>query len=303
MAPRVSIGLPVRNGAEHIERAIESVLAQDYADFEMVICDNDSDDSTTEIVRRYAAADPRVKLHENGRNIGQIANMNLSCTLGAGEFFRWMGDDDWLEPSYMSRCVRYLDSEPEMIAVTTYIKYFDDDGNEFYAEYEGERLDSADAHRRFARMLWFLRSDYRYCDPHYSLFRRSALNRVQLMQDKFATDRLLAAELCLQGPYGHIPECLSHRRRVPSAYENKEVLYERNNPELSDELKPSWARLCTNFNALVDAAPLTVGEKAACRYAIARFYVAKELGTLKGRARRIVHQIPGYDRARAAAGR
>jgi glycosyltransferase involved in cell wall biosynthesis len=303
MAPRVTIGLPVYNGQEHIGRAIESVLAQDYSDFELVICDNASDDSTAEVVRGYAASDSRIKFHENGRNIGQIANMNRVFELGSSEYFRWMGDDDWLEPNYLSKCVEYLDRKPDVIAVTTYIRYFDDEGNDFYAEYTGRRLESSEAHRRFSRMLWLIRSDYRYYDPHYSLYRRSAMQQTHLLQDKFATDRLLAAELSLLGPFGHIPECLSHRRRIPSTYDDKEELYGRNNPDLSGELQPSWARLCGNFNSLVSAAPLTGSQKAACRAAIVRFLIAQELSTLRGRARRAARRMPGYGKAKAATGR
>ena len=300
MAPRVTIGLPVRNGQEHIGRAIESVLAQDYTDFEMVVCDNVSDDSTAEIVRGYAARDSRIKFHENERNIGQLGNMNRVFGLGSGEFFRWMGDDDWLEPDYLSKGVEYLDRDQDIIAVSTYIRYFDDDGNDFYAEYKGERCDSPEAHRRFDRMLWFSRADYRYYDPHYNLYRRSAMQKTQLLRYTYRPDALLAAELALVGPVGHIPECLSHRRRVPSGYDDPALLYRRNNPGYEDALRPSLSRLCANYDALVSAAPLTASQKAACRYAIVRFYLSRGRALLETRARNVARRMPGYQSIKAA---
>jgi len=303
MGPKVTIGVPVYNGQEHIGRAIESVIAQDYPDFEMLICDNASDDSTAEVVRGYAARDPRIKLHENDRNIGQIANMNRVFQLGSGEYHRWMGDDDWLEPSYLSNCVEYLDDHENMIAVSTYMSYFDDDGNEFYAEYTGERLESPEAQRRFCQMLWFLRGDYRFSDPHYSLYRRAALQQTHLLRPVFAADLLLAAELSLVGPFGHIDECLSHRRRVPSSFDDAIALQGRNDPDLADEMRASFVRLSANYDALVDAAPLTWSQKLACRQAIARFFLVKESRAFVRKARSVARRMPGYDKLKAVVGR
>lgn len=303
MAPRVSIGLPVRNGAKHIARAIESLLAQEYTDFEVVICDNASDDTTPDIVRSHAARDPRIKFHENGQDIGQIANMNRVFELAAGEYFRWTGDDDWFEPNYISKTVEYLDRNPEFIAVSTYIKYSDDHGNEFYAEYTGERIESPKPQRRFSRMLWFFRADYRYFDPHYAMYRRSALKQTHLLPVASATDRVLAAELSLVGRFGHIPECLSYRRRVPSYYDQKEMRRALYHPDQPEKLRPSSIRLCSNFNVLVSSAPLTAFQKTVCRGAIVRFYLVGNLRTLERVARRTARRVPGYRRAKAVLGR
>jgi glycosyltransferase involved in cell wall biosynthesis len=303
MAPRVSIGLPVRNGEKYIGRAIDSLIAQDYQDFEVVICDNASDDATPDIVRGYAARDPRIKFHENGRDIGQIANMNRVFELASGEYFRWTGMDDWFEPNYISKSVEYLDLEPCVIAVSTYIKYSDDGGNEFYTEYTGERMESPEPHRRFSRMLWFFQVDYRYYDPHYAMYRRSALQQTRLLQVAFGPDNILSAELSLVGPFGHIPECLSYRRRVPAAYDDKEVLHALYHPDQPHALRPSASRLCSNFNVLVSTAPLTGFQKAVCRGAIARFFLKAELRALNDTVRGVARRVPGYRRAKAVLGR
>ena len=270
----MTIGLPVRNGERFIGRAIESVLAQTLGDFELVICDNVSDDRTVEIVRAYAERDPRVRLVQNEENIGQIGNMNRVVELARGEYFRWTGDDDWFEPDYLEKSVAYLEEHPEFIAVTCYVKYFDDDGNEFYAEYTGERMESLDPVRRFDRMLRLLVSDYRYSDTHYALYRTSALKRTQLLRVAFAPDRILSAELALLGPFGHMPECLFYRRRVPAAYNRAnrmKVLHKAYNPDNPEVLRPSTFRLAANINALVSGAELTPVQALLCRAAVARF--------------------------------
>lgn len=81
MPPLVSIGLPVYNGELYVARALESLLAQDLDDFEIVICDNASQDSTAEICTAYAERDPRVRLYSNPHNIGLAGNFNRTFEL------------------------------------------------------------------------------------------------------------------------------------------------------------------------------------------------------------------------------
>ena len=111
LRPRVSFAIPVRNGEQFIGRALDSLLDQDFADFEVVVCDNASIDSTSAIVQRYAARDPRVRYVRNAENIGQIENFNLAFRLTHGEYVRWMGADDWLEPA-ARRMAEHLRARP-----------------------------------------------------------------------------------------------------------------------------------------------------------------------------------------------
>jgi glycosyltransferase involved in cell wall biosynthesis len=117
--PRVSFGIPVRNGGSFLGRALDSLLAQDFDDFEIVVCDNASTDKTPEVMQRYAERDPRVRCILNEEDIGQIENFNRVYELSRGEFFRWMGADDWLEPAYARKCVAVLDTRPDAVGATT----------------------------------------------------------------------------------------------------------------------------------------------------------------------------------------
>src|SRR3954451_4044582 len=84
--PRVSIGMPVRNGQKYIREAIDSIIAQTFTDWELVICDNASTDSTEQIVREYAARDSRVRYHKNEKDIGPAGNHNRTFELSRGEY-------------------------------------------------------------------------------------------------------------------------------------------------------------------------------------------------------------------------
>ena len=81
-APRVTIGMPVYNGARTLRDAIDTILAQEFADFELVISDNASTDETEAICREYVAKDARVRYFRNPTNIGAIPNFNR-CPTGA----------------------------------------------------------------------------------------------------------------------------------------------------------------------------------------------------------------------------
>ena len=118
--PKLSFGLPVYNAEDTIGRAVESILAQTFTDLELVISDNASTDRTAEICCDWARQDARVRLFRNDLNIGLLPNFDRVFELAHGEYFRWIGSDDWLEPEYASACVPVLDSNPDAIAVSTY---------------------------------------------------------------------------------------------------------------------------------------------------------------------------------------
>ena len=109
--PRVSFGLPVRDGERFLRRALESLGRQEYSDFEVVIADNQSSDATPDIAREFASQDARFRYIRNETDIGQIENFNRVFELSRGPFFRWIGSDDWVEPSYTGRCVAALRHE------------------------------------------------------------------------------------------------------------------------------------------------------------------------------------------------
>src|ERR1700733_4849510 len=104
-SPRVSIGMPVRNGQKYIREAIDSIIAQTFTDWELIVCDNASTDATEEIVREYAQRDPRVPYHRNPQDIGPANNHNVGVAMSRGEYFRWHAHDDMIAPRYLEECV------------------------------------------------------------------------------------------------------------------------------------------------------------------------------------------------------
>ena len=113
--PRLSIGVPVYNGADYIREAITSHLEQDFSDFELVVSDNCSDDATPDIVNELAASDDRIVYARNDVNIGGPANFNRLFRLTTGEFFRWAAADDRVEPGYLKNVIAMMDDDPTIV--------------------------------------------------------------------------------------------------------------------------------------------------------------------------------------------
>ena len=109
--PVVSIGMPVYNGEKTISESLESLLAQDFKDFELIISDNASTDNTGSICKKYAEKDARIRYHLHETNVGPMTNFNGLIHLAKGKYFMWAADDDWWEPDYISHMVNALEND------------------------------------------------------------------------------------------------------------------------------------------------------------------------------------------------
>ncbi len=264
--PRVTFGLPVRNGEDSISRCLDSILAQDFADFEIVICDNCSTDRTREILDDYAARDDRVRVSLNEENVGLVENFNRVFRLARGEYFRWVGADDWVEPGYTTACVEALEHDPEAIVATTYFGLHYERGGVDHERFEGEYLDSPDPAHRLSRLLWFFGAGAAVYEPMYAMMRREALARTHLFQIHHSQDWLLTAELCLAGRFVHVPECLFHRYWPEVESSGHYAHLFEMHPERAKYLKKSPWRLMRAMFTLVDEAEgLSGAERRRCR--------------------------------------
>ncbi len=92
--PKVSIGMPVYNGEEFIREALDSLLAQTFTDFELIISDNASTDGTEAICREYTSKDHRVRYIRQAKNLGAGGNFQFVLYEAVGEYFMWAAYDD-----------------------------------------------------------------------------------------------------------------------------------------------------------------------------------------------------------------
>ncbi|HEY1167874.1 MAG TPA: glycosyltransferase [Candidatus Limnocylindrales bacterium] len=230
-APLVSIGMPTYNGARYLAQSLDSLLGQDYPNFELVISDNCSTDETGAIARSYAKRSDRVLYVRHETHVGVSASFNRALGLARGTYFMWAADHDLWEPTLISRCFAALEADPA--AVLAYPQSLLIDGNGAVIEEMDDQidLDQPSALDRYKRLIWRLA----ICNMIYGVARREALVATGGFPDVFSPDHLVLARLALRGPIlrvgGHLylrrqnrpPETADEdrKRRLDALYPSK----------------------------------------------------------------------------------
>jgi glycosyltransferase involved in cell wall biosynthesis len=212
-APLVSVGVPVYNEERHLAATLDSLLAQDYRNIEVVICDNASTDETPRICAEYAARDARVRYHRNETNIGGINNFNRVFELASGEFFMWAAGHDVRHPAQISSCMKVLSEDNGVILCYSQAVWVNESGEE--VEDIHEYLDTRNVFEwkvRFNVVLWGLYSGA----PVYGVFRSQALRQTSLFTQVVSPYMSLLIELSVMGRFAYIPEPRFHLRRLPN---------------------------------------------------------------------------------------
>jgi glycosyltransferase involved in cell wall biosynthesis len=205
----VSIGMPVYNGEAYIRQALDSLLAQDYEDFELLISDNASTDATGQICREYASKDPRVRYHRNATNIGITGNFDKVFELAGGELFMWAAHDDLWEPNFVSRCVRALGNNQRVVLSYPRARFVGLEGETIPASLPSFDTRGLPLVPRFNTVIWGIA----YAHQIYGVIRSSALRRVLPLKNTLGADHALLAELALLGEFAYVPAPLFYIRR------------------------------------------------------------------------------------------
>ncbi|HAC60497.1 MAG TPA: hypothetical protein DCF73_19355 [Rhodobiaceae bacterium] len=106
---RITIGVPVYNGAATLERSLESIRMQTYCDFEVIISDNASTDNSASIAQGFVDKDPRFKLVQREENVGPVPNFFSLLEMAQTELFMWRADDDWSNAEYIEELKSLFD--------------------------------------------------------------------------------------------------------------------------------------------------------------------------------------------------
>lgn len=124
--PRVSVILPIYNGMPFIANAVDSILAQAYQDFELILIDDCSNDGTMEILNKFT--DSRIQLVKNTSNLGLVGSLNKGLKIASGEYIARMDHDDIAMPSRFDRQVKFLDQNSEVSILGTGYRLVDASG-------------------------------------------------------------------------------------------------------------------------------------------------------------------------------
>nr|VFJ53910.1 MAG: Glycosyl transferase family 2 [Candidatus Kentron sp. FM]VFJ56159.1 MAG: Glycosyl transferase family 2 [Candidatus Kentron sp. FM]VFK12944.1 MAG: Glycosyl transferase family 2 [Candidatus Kentron sp. FM] len=125
--PRVTVVIPVYNTARYLGEAIESILSQTFGDFELIAIDDGSTDGSGRILKDYADRDDRMRVIKQ-ENQGVSRSFNRGIELAAGGYLARMDSDDIALPTRLAQQVVYLDSHPDVVAVSGWVLRIDEEG-------------------------------------------------------------------------------------------------------------------------------------------------------------------------------
>jgi glycosyltransferase involved in cell wall biosynthesis len=298
--PRLTVGLPVYNGEKYLAESLDSLLGQTFEDFELIISDNASTDSTAEICRRYEKQDSRVRYFRQPRNIGSTPNHNFVAAQGRGEMFKWASHDDLYAPELLSRCVEALDEYPQVVLAHAWTAQIDSSGNITRAfEYP---LDTASerAPERFRSMLFGQGGD-----DYYGIIRARTVRAIAPQDSYHHSDRTIVAEISLHGPFYQVPDWLYFRREHPvqvevgwpeRAWPNARARCANMDPRRADRWRHPGIRLygeyVWGYVAAIQRAPLSAADRREC-YCHLAHWLASRPQTLRSRDKQEASVTPG----------
>ena len=276
--PKLSIGLPVFNAERYLVQALDSILAQTFSDFEVIVSDNASTDRTQSICEAYQRKDPRIRYVRNESNIGAAANFNQTVHMARGEYFRWAADDDVIEPTYLERCIELLEANPDAAVCQTKVRIIDGEGR-VVREYD-DLLDfrSESPCRRFREYLFRPASMW---NAIFGVMRKDVLMQTPLLGGYPSADQPLLGELVLRGKVLQVSERLFSRRKHEAqswqANPTTRALAEWFDPSNRDRIVlPKKLKLFFEYLRAIWRAPLGVRDRFCC-YALMMRWGAKRL--------------------------
>lgn len=311
--PRLSIGLPVYNGEEHLGASLAALLGQTFSDFDLIISSNASTDGTDEICRHFQAQDSRIRFFRQEKNLGLAPNHDFVFRQSRGELFKWASSDDLYARDLVQRCVDLLDEHRDAVLAHSWTAAIDTHGTVVQAMKYPLATDAARAPDRLRGLLYggddapgAIRAD-----DCYGVIRADVLRRVKPLNSYYHADHVFSGELALHGPFRQHPDWLYFRRhhhgRAAQAFPTVRTLCSNLDPRRADRLRHPTPRLVAEYAweylAAIQRAPLTPAERRECRLHLARWMATRAHRRLPWHPSRAeVAALPGID-ANAASPR
>jgi hypothetical protein len=208
--PLVSIGMPVRNGEPYLQDAINSLLDQDFKDFELLISDNASEDGTPDICHSFAQRDDRIVYQRLPENIGASRNFDRVLSLASAPYFMWAAHDDRWDPRFISMCLDRLEGDPDAVSCATAIQFIDEFDRTTGRPQDGTGLSSESWASRVGAIV--ARQDRFIGFGFYGLHRTAVLRQMGPLAEGFGADVLLTLRLAKAGRWCWIPQPLFRYR-------------------------------------------------------------------------------------------
>lgn len=216
----ISVLMSVHNGGDYLAQALDSVLTQDFPDFEFIVIDDASNDGTARILAEYSVQDPRMRPLYNQENHGLARSLNLGLEHASGRYIARMDADDVSLPSRLEKQYSYMENHPEVGALGTAVELIDSIG-----QVTGRRAYPQDP----IVIRWRLAFENPLCHP-------TVMARRELLKDipydpnlTTAQDYDLWCRLSLRSRFANLPEPLLRLRKHDTALTHQKGMEQRLN--------------------------------------------------------------------------
>lgn len=179
MAPQITIGMTAFNSERTLRKSVKSLLCQTWRDFDLIISDDASTDSTRRICDELASQDARIRVVKQEVNIGPLANFSYTLKQAKSEYFMWASHDDLWHPSFIEKCIQALAQNQDAgFAITPWI--VESARIPFVVRKELASMEFVSGEDPIARMLTFTSLPFSSFKDNltYGVWRREALSRV-----------------------------------------------------------------------------------------------------------------------------
>ncbi|MBM4197399.1 MAG: glycosyltransferase family 2 protein [Gammaproteobacteria bacterium] len=209
----LAIGVPVYNGERYLRETLESLLAQTFREFDLVISDNASTDATPEIASAFARADSRVRYFRNAVNLGVFRNYDLAFSRTDSKYFKWASGNDLCHPEFLEACVSAMEADSRIGLSCPSTMLFEEDPSRG----EPYRFDldfrDADPVKRFSRVI----GETRLNNAFNGVYRSDWLRLTGLNREYRGSDVAVVAAMALRGHIALLPQRFFLRRMTPGA--------------------------------------------------------------------------------------
>ncbi len=272
-APTVGIHMPVHDGERFLPRAVQTLLDQDFEDFELVISDNASTDGTEEIARAFVASDRRVRYERHDRNRGASYNFNrlFAVSHPGARYLKWAAADDEHHPTYLRRTVALLDDDPGLVLAHSLTADIDEEGFRLRVRRQPvEHLGDPSPATRIRDLVTLAHE----CFDAFAVVRAETLRATRGVGPFSDADNVLLTEIALRGRFGRVDEVLFFRRqhaeRSMASFRTSRQRIAWFDPGRSQDGFPAW-RVGRELVGAVHRAPLALPERAACYRSLSVF--------------------------------
>jgi glycosyltransferase involved in cell wall biosynthesis len=213
--PVVCLGLPLYNQTQHLPEALNSLLAQTYRNFKLIVCDDSTEPGSGEIVKSFAVRDQRIIYYKNENRKGLVDNWrNCFDLAGNADYFAWVSDHDVWHPKWLESLIHILNTRANVLLVYPKTAKIDEHGNRLNKKSKSNF--SSLGLSETQRVQTLCKRAKGFGNMVYGLFRVEALRRAGVFRRVIWPDVILLLELSLQGDIHHVDEELWYRRITAS---------------------------------------------------------------------------------------